>query len=1199
MLRSTVTLLTALLLPPAAWSQNQHDGRFFPKKGLLPKEETGALRFLNEHPDYDGRGIIVAILDSGIDPGVEGLQKTPDGRPKIVDVVDATGSGDVVTSTVLQAQDGKLVGLTGRTLTVGKDWQNPTGDFHVGMKAGWELFPSSLIDRLKGERRESFEAHHHGLRRTLLEKLLGLSSDDKDQRQEWQARLDAVDGMLKSYKDPGPIFDCLVFHDGTHWQTVIDTNEDGDLNDESVLTNYKTKRQFASFGEASQLNYAVNIRQEGNLLSIVVPSNMHGTHVAGIVGGHYPNEPELNGLAPGVQFVSVKIGDSRIDGMETGSAVVRGLKTVLDHGCQMINMSYGEPTRLPNQGRIMQLIEEVVHEHRVIFVASAGNAGPALNTVGAPGGSSSAVIGVGAYVTPAMRMAGYSLRREQTDMPFTWSSRGPTADGSVGVSICAPGGALSPVPNWTLRRNRWANGTSMSSPNACGSIALLLSAFEHEKVPYSAHSIRRAVENTAQPILGEDRTAQGYGLLQIDRAYELLKSKSPMPLEPRYEVRLPERNQARGLYLREAAEVAAANTYTVNITPTFTKQFPNRSKLQLNQQLLLHSDAHWVECPDALMQTNKLSTFKIRVDPTALQLGQLHLAEVHAVDSQHPELGPVFRIPITVVRPHKPTSTFTSKAHLINSDLSRHFFTPPTGAHWMRVQLRSRSSEPASAILHVQQNVPQRRHAETGRNSRFTLTNEPNQTHTMPIVPDRTVEVTLADNWSSEGDLNFEMRVDFIGMDRSTNLLSLSASRPVDSLSIMATSADTTLQPSAYLTHWQRDVTPSESELRPLTIARDALPNGEVVHELILTYNFTLTADSRVTPTLPSLNHRLYESDIQSQLWMLFDANKQRLASDDGWESSPISLKKGDHTARYHLRHERPSVLTGLKDLPLALVGSLSNPVSLKIHRTRSAAFTDGQSFGSASLHQSERREIHVAALDVDPGTEVADILLGHLRLNADAPKATAVRLEYRLPHRTKKDSSNKPDSKKEDTLQQMVDELTKIDDVPTRKQDYRKIVDLCDKILAEIDTEALAKHRGTRPSLDEAEAKLHFDQQFIILTDTLYRKVRAIAYHDGEHEKRGEAFDAAPFKSAFSELSLWVDTKDTEFVLTHIRQLRREGNFGQALSMLNKQIKEAAPSRLLFEKRVKILTKLGWKTWAEHENQWNRLRLLEHYPPF
>ena len=50
------------------------------------------------------------------------FKETPDGRRKIIDLIDASGSGDVDTSTVAEAVDGCVTGLTGRKLRVCFCW---------------------------------------------------------------------------------------------------------------------------------------------------------------------------------------------------------------------------------------------------------------------------------------------------------------------------------------------------------------------------------------------------------------------------------------------------------------------------------------------------------------------------------------------------------------------------------------------------------------------------------------------------------------------------------------------------------------------------------------------------------------------------------------------------------------------------------------------------------------------------------------------------------------------------------------------------------------------------------------------------------------------------------------------------------------------------------------------------------------------
>lgn len=199
----------------------------FPLLGLIPKKETGVLNFLNKYPDYDGRNVTIGILDSGVDPGAAGLQKTPDGRPKIIDLVDATGSGDVDTSTTVKAVEGVVTGLSGRKLRIPNSWKNPSNIYHIGLKSSHDLYPKLLRERLSNEFKKKIWDPEY--REKLAETIQSQedfeqkssseqSLEELEGKEDLQNRAEVLNSSEKKYCFPPEVFDCIVFHDGSIWR---------------------------------------------------------------------------------------------------------------------------------------------------------------------------------------------------------------------------------------------------------------------------------------------------------------------------------------------------------------------------------------------------------------------------------------------------------------------------------------------------------------------------------------------------------------------------------------------------------------------------------------------------------------------------------------------------------------------------------------------------------------------------------------------------------------------------------------------------------------------------------------------------------------------------------------------------------------------------------------------------------------------
>uniref|UniRef100_A0AC35ETJ4 Uncharacterized protein n=1 Tax=Panagrolaimus sp. PS1159 TaxID=55785 RepID=A0AC35ETJ4_9BILA len=108
-------------------------------------------KFLQNYSNYDGRGIVIAIIDSGLDVSLDGMQKTTIGSPKVIDCMDFTGAGNVDTSVIKEFNNNyrnNIIGISGRLLNIPSTWINPSGKWHLGIKSIYELCSEEALKNI-------------------------------------------------------------------------------------------------------------------------------------------------------------------------------------------------------------------------------------------------------------------------------------------------------------------------------------------------------------------------------------------------------------------------------------------------------------------------------------------------------------------------------------------------------------------------------------------------------------------------------------------------------------------------------------------------------------------------------------------------------------------------------------------------------------------------------------------------------------------------------------------------------------------------------------------------------------------------------------------------------------------------------------------------------------------------------------------
>ena len=89
------------------------------------------------------------------------------------------------------SEEGTLCGLTGRTLTVPPSWPISSGDkVRLGRVVAWDLYPKSLIPRLKKERKRAFLIDNRAAQSHLVREVeKAHAKDDEKKVKELEGRL--------------------------------------------------------------------------------------------------------------------------------------------------------------------------------------------------------------------------------------------------------------------------------------------------------------------------------------------------------------------------------------------------------------------------------------------------------------------------------------------------------------------------------------------------------------------------------------------------------------------------------------------------------------------------------------------------------------------------------------------------------------------------------------------------------------------------------------------------------------------------------------------------------------------------------------------------------------------------------------------------------------------------------------------------
>jgi hypothetical protein len=603
-----------------------------------PDAQMGVDRLIGRHPSFDGRGVTVAIIESGA-TGIpvwhpllrHGL--TLDGREvRKVEALDIATDGRSN-----RRGSPELVRLSSPT-----DCRTPTctiagSSYNVGAPGRYEI------------------------------------------------------GIWTSGKNPGGTA-ILRERRGV---LRVDVNGDRNFNDEAAVRDLNTCDD-ASCGRLTLPSGEVLLLSEdldGRGVIVHPVNSSHALMVATVATGRPEADSYGRGVAPGARLVLMHIEPGSLY-----SAIEGFIRAARMTSVDVLSASiHYLPEAATTDAFSAQVVDRIVHTYRKPIVFAAGNNGGGVATEVRTSPASTLAVGGLAIDEVVKALMGVVATHAQW-IPPIGSNRGPTLDGALRPDLVVPNQRVSGRPcrpaddALLLGSERLppcygvSSGTSAAAPTAAGLLALLISGLKQQHRAVDVDRLLWAMRASSTPVTGVPINAQGAGVPQLDAAWNLYVGDVSLhrilvqaPVRHVMDAYLADRDRAAGLFEREGWRQGRRQERTITLQRVDGPSTPSTFRLHVRGDRDTFSVAPRLDLP--------LGT-RVRL-PVTIQPERagVHSALIEVLDPTS-NIAVAF-VPLTIVvgEPLEPQpSTHTGDIGPLDGDvvLSR----VPAGTHLLRADLQ-------------------------------------------------------------------------------------------------------------------------------------------------------------------------------------------------------------------------------------------------------------------------------------------------------------------------------------------------------------------------------------------------------------------------------------------------------------------------------------------------------------------------------